>query len=116
MTEGTFDAPGADLPSRIELGASAEVRLPLPSAAGGGYVWSAAPTGGDAGAARMRIEVGPMPPRGGEPTSALAPVTLVVAGDRPGVASWRLRLARPWEPDRPLVDRLVEVTVSGGPA
>jgi|SRR5450759_862133 len=105
---GTF---GADIPPRVELAPGAEFRLSLPSAAGGGYVWTSSFVGGDAGTARIEIEIGSLPPPGDEPTSALAPVTLVVAGVRPGTGSWRLTLARPWEPTRPPVDRLVEVAV-----
>ena len=123
------------VPTELELAAGATIRLPLPSAAGAGYSWSASCASGDAGAARLTIEIGPLaapageptnaplaapageptnaPPAApaGEPTNALAPVVLVAEGLRAGEAAWRLVLARVWMPDQPLVDRAIRVTV-----
>jgi hypothetical protein len=111
LDDGAEPVLGVRIPARIELAAGESYRLALPSAAGGGYTWEATPAGGDPGASRVELEVGPVPPQGEQPTSALAPVTLIAAGLSPGRAVWRLRLVRVWQPARPLVDRLLEVVV-----
>lgn len=104
------------LPSRLVLGVGEERVVPLPSYAGAGLDWAAVPvTGPDV--AEVRVEVGPPPaapggPGGEPPPQTLAPETLVVAGRAVGVASWRLRLARSFDPDHPAAehDLVVEVT------
>lgn len=99
------------VPDQIELTSGEQRRLSLLSAAGAGFIWTSSFEAGDLGAARIEIETGPMPPLADEPTSALAPVALVASGLRAGGATWRVRLARPWQPERPMVDRLVRVQV-----
>lgn len=111
LDDGTEPVLGVRIPAHIELAAGESYRLALPSAAGGGYTWEATPAGGDPGAGRVELELGPVPPQNEQPTSALAPVTLVAAGLSPGRAVWRLRLVRVWQPATPLVDRLLEVVV-----
>ena len=101
----------AGLPASLELPAGGEVRLPLLSAAGAGYVWQAGFVSGDPAAAEMRIEAGPPPRQTDPPTNQPSPVTLVVRAAHAGTACWRLALIRPWQPGSPLVDRRLEITV-----
>jgi hypothetical protein len=106
----------SSLPSRVTLGVSEEVTVPLPSYAGAGLDWTAVPvTEPDAAAVRVEIGLPPAAPDGpgGEPPPmSLAPEILVVRGRAVGVASWRLRLARSFDPDHPAAehDLIVEVT------
>ncbi len=102
---------GGHIPERLELAVGQSERLPLPSASGGGYAWKLDPVADAADVARVEVELGPVPPRGDQPTSAQAPVTLIVAALRPGSAVWRLRLVRVWQPESPLVERRLEIAV-----
>jgi hypothetical protein len=101
----------AGIPREITLGVGRSLRVELRSAAGGGYTWSATHAAGERGVSRVDIALGELPPPSDPPTSALAPVFMVVTADREGVELWRIRLAREWQPTQPLVEIDVRVIV-----
>lgn len=106
------DAWRDSVPASIEVARGGAARFPLLSGSGSGNVWTVESLSGQ-DVAVARVETGPLPrQRGNPPTAAGAPVTLVVEGLSPGRARLRVRLARPWEPDDPVVDEEVEVVVT----
>jgi hypothetical protein len=104
------------LPSRLSVPVGDEVAVPLPSYAGAGLDWTAVSLSGS-DVAEVRVEVGPLPaapggPAGEPPPLGLAAETLVVRGRTVGVASWRLRLARSFDPDHPAAEHDLSVEVT----
>lgn len=98
-------------PSRLNMVVGSEARFSLESRAGAGYVWQVSNLAGDQEAALLRIESGPAPEQGTTPSNLPPPTQLVVSGRHAGTARWRVRLLRPWMPDHPLVDQVIEVFV-----
>lgn len=104
------------LPERVELAVGETAEFDLPWGAGAGNLWSAEPVAGaaktEAGVAEVGVAHGPPPPPDGNPPSAAGvPVRAVVWARSPGRVRWRLRLARPWAPDPPVVEHELEVLV-----
>jgi len=89
-------------------------RLPLIGALGSGNTWQAEVTGE---AIRVTVEFTSAgraeAARGGPPpATSVASETLVVTAVRAGRARIRLRLGRAWQPDSPLAQHELEVTVT----
>lgn len=106
------DAWRESVPASVKVARGDAARIELLSASGSGNLWSVEPLEGTT-VADARVEVGPMPrPAGNPPAAAGAPVVLVVVGASPGRTRFRVRLARPWEPDDPVVDQEMEVVVT----
>ena len=106
------DPFGSAVPPELEIEEGGLARRPLVSAAGSGYEWKFEEIDGP-GTARLSVVAGELPPvaPGELPTSALVPLELVVVGIHRGAARWRVRLIRPWTPEAPLVDKVVDVIV-----
>lgn len=110
------DRFASGIPVRIEVVVGEVDRRPLVSAAGSGYLWELEQVD-ESETARLSVEAGPSPVRPSDPlpTNDAVPLQLAVAGVREGTAQWRLRLIRPWMPDTPLVDRVIDVVVHHRP-
>lgn len=107
------------LPGELSIAVGQTLRLPLTSAMGSGNTWHAEL---DGSAAQVAVEV-TGPPRaevlgGLPPSTSSAAETLAVTGIRAGAARLRLVLSRSWQPDTPLAQHQLVVTVTGegGPA
>jgi hypothetical protein len=116
VTDAAGERWTAGLPAVLALAAGERWRHPLPSAAGAGSSWRAEPVAGDRACAEVLVEHEPVTPPaarpgGPPPASAGVPELLLVRALRPGRASWRLRLARPWTPEEPVAEHLLEVHV-----
>lgn len=112
----TIDTGG--LPTHVSLAVGEERALPLPSYAGAGLDWTATPLS-ETDMAEIRIDIGSLPATTQRtdgttepPPMAIAPERLVIIGRAVGVTTYRLRLARTFDPDHPAAehDLTVEVT------
>ena len=108
------------LPDVLPLAEGDEWRHPLHSAAGAGGSWRAEFVAGDRACAEVLVGLEPAgapaaEPGGPPPAAYGVPEVLVVRALRPGSASWRLRLARPWSSAEPVAEHLFEVRVTGPP-
>ncbi len=104
------DRFASGIPARIEVVAGEVDRRPLVSAGGSGYLWELEQIDGPE-AARLGIEAGRSPVQSSDelPTNEPVPLQLAVTGVHEGTARWRGRLVRPWVPEAPLVDRMIDV-------
>ena len=107
----------AGLPAVLPLSEGEEWRRPLRSAAGAGTSWRADFVAGDRACAEVQVGLEPVraptaQPGGPPPAAYGVPEVLVVRALGPGSATWRLRLARPWSPEEPVVEHLLEVRVT----
>jgi hypothetical protein len=106
------------LPQSVMLAVGDRIEIALPSYAGSGNHWSIVSIAG-AGVARAAVEpadapVSPPAPGNGNvepPALVLVPEHVVVSGLRPGEATWRLVLARPFGDATPMVVQDLHVTV-----
>jgi hypothetical protein len=110
----------AGLPAVLPLPEGEEWRHPLRSAAGAGGSWRAEFVAGDRACADVLVglepDQAPAAQPGGPPPAAYGvPEVLLVRALGQGSATWRLRLARPWSPEAPVAEHLLEVRV-GPPA
>ena len=116
----TVDLSG--LPRHVTLAAGGAMELPLPSYANSGNAWSATCVRGE-GVAQVSVELGeapvvPTPPGDGTaepPPLMLVPERAVVRALACGEATWRLVLARSFDPSRPAATHDLEVTVVAVP-
>jgi hypothetical protein len=108
----------SDLPRHVTLVVGGRAEIPLPSYANSGNSWSAVCMGGQ-GVADVSIVFGkadPLPGSPGNGTSEPPPLTqvpeiAVAYGVVRGNASWRLVLARQFDPSGPTASHDLEVTV-----
>jgi hypothetical protein len=102
----------ADIPTVIELHIGDSIEIPLVSAAGAGNQWTVEPAAGDY-VAEVFIRRGEaLVDEGDQPSAYVIPETLDVRAARTGRGTWRLRLARPWTPDKPVAEHEIEVVVA----
>ena len=97
-------------PVEVELAVGEERVFTLPSFAGAGYDWDAE-VYGDAGAVAVDLR-STADPAAFLPPGASPELLLVVRGVNTGRATVRLICRRPWDPDHPLEERILRVTVS----
>jgi hypothetical protein len=102
----------ADLPPAITLHVGEGYEVPLPSAAGSGNEWSVERVAGE-DVAEVALRRGEAPvPEGNPPPTYGVPEVLTVRAIRPGRGTWRLRLARPWTPEKPVAEHGIKVVVA----
>jgi len=112
----TVDLSG--LPRDVTLEVGGRMEISLPSYAGSGNIWSATCLGGQ-GVAHVSVELGEAPavltpPSDGTaepPPLTLVPESVVVYGLACGEATWRLVLARPFDPSKPAATHDLQVKV-----
>ncbi len=102
----------AGLPQQVAVRVGEEVRIPLRSLSGAGYLWQAAEVGESGGVAEVKVQTGPVPRQAEPPSNLSALVSLVVTGCQAGSALWRLKLVRPWGAGTVLAGHDVEVKVT----
>jgi len=108
--EGSDYAAG--LPDKVTVPLGAEVRVPLRSAAGAGYVWQVICPAQDREVAAATIELENPPLQKHPPSNLPSAATLVILGRKIGKASCKLRLVRPWSLATPLVEKDMELEVT----
>ncbi|HEY7035539.1 MAG TPA: hypothetical protein VH482_29635 [Thermomicrobiales bacterium] len=110
------------LPRHVTVAVGGRREIPLPSYAGSGNAWSATPVSGEE-VARVSVELGgapaaPMRPADGTaepPALVMVPEVAVVVGLARGEATWRLVLARSFDPAHPTATHELRVTVVDNP-
>jgi hypothetical protein len=108
------------LPWTVALAVGERIEIPLPSYAGSGHKWSAVCIHGQE-VAHLSVKLAepppaPTTPRDGTaepPPLMLVPELAVVVGLARGEAAWRLVLARPFDPSKPVATHDLRITVLG---
>lgn len=108
----------SNLPRHVTLEVGGRIEIPLPSYAGSGHTWTAICVCGQ-GVAQVSLELGEVPaalllPGDGTvepPPLMFVPERAVVYGLTCGEATWRLILARSFDPSKPAATHDLLVTV-----